>query len=101
VVAEGISVRGLEELVAVGDVGVSDPAPRRRARTSPPELTELSDRLSDLYDTRVKVDMGRAKGRLTIEFASVDDLHRIVSLMDPSPDGDAASAEPAQWQGDM
>lgn len=87
VVAEGISVRGLEELVAVGDLGGSEPAARRRARTSPPELSHLTDRLSDRFDTRVKVDVGRSKGRITIEFASVEDLQRIVSLMDPAYDG--------------
>ena len=84
VVAEGISVRGLEELVAVGDLGGSEPTTRRRPRTSPPELGHLTDRLSDRFDTRVKVDVGRSKGRITIEFASVEDLQRIVSLMDPA-----------------
>ena len=97
VVAEGISVRGLEELVAVGDLGAADAAPRRKARTTAPELTELSDRLSDLYDTRVKVDMGRAKGRLTIEFASVEDLHRIVALMDPAAGSGAPADESPGW----
>ncbi|MDX6326890.1 MAG: ParB family transcriptional regulator, chromosome partitioning protein [Nocardioidaceae bacterium] len=84
VVAEGISVRGLEELVAVGDL---DPgvAPRsRRTKASAPALTDLAARLSDLYETRVKVDLGRSKGRITIEFASLPDLERIVGAMDPT-----------------
>ena len=45
--------------------------------------TELADRLSDRFETRVKVDLGRAKGKITVEFASLDDLRRIVDIMDP------------------
>ena len=83
VVAEGISVRGLEEIVAVGDTGV--PAGQRATRRKPvaPGLTELADRLSDRLETRVKVDLGKTKGRITVEFASMDDLRRIVDVMDP------------------
>jgi ParB family chromosome partitioning protein len=84
VVAEGISVRGLEEIVAVGDVTQDQPDRRRRAKPVAPAAVELAERLSDLYDTRVKVDLGRAKGRITIEFASVADLERIVAAMDPT-----------------
>ena len=84
VIAEGISVRGLEEIVAVGDTG--SPDTRRPARATPtaPGLTELADRLSDRLETRVKVALGRSKGKVTIEFASLDDLRRIVDIMDPS-----------------
>ena len=83
VIAEGISVRGLEELVAVGEA--DDPAARRTARATPtaPGLVELADRLSDRLETRVKVDLGRRKGRISVEFASLDDLRRIVDIMDP------------------
>lgn len=83
VVAEGISVRGLEEIVAVG---LADPAstPRpTRAKPTAPGLTELADRLSDRLETRVKVDLGRTKGKITVEFASLEDLRRIVDVMDP------------------
>jgi ParB family transcriptional regulator, chromosome partitioning protein len=82
VVAEGISVRGLEELVAVGETGS---AAARQVRRKPvaPGLTELADRLSDRLETRVKVDLGRSKGRITVEFASLEDLQRIVDVMDP------------------
>jgi ParB family chromosome partitioning protein len=84
VVAEGISVRGLEELVAVG---VSGPATRRVVRKAPvaPRLAEIADRLSERFDTRCKVELGRSKGRITVEFASIDDLQRILDLMDPKP----------------
>jgi ParB family chromosome partitioning protein len=82
VVSEGISVRGLEEIVAVGDLGGPTPAPRRRKPVAP-GLTEIADRLADRFETRVKVDLGKAKGRITVEFASLQDLQRIVDVMDP------------------
>jgi ParB family chromosome partitioning protein len=83
VIAEGISVRGLEEIVALSDTGSS--GVRRVARSKPvaPGLTELAGRLSDRFETRVKVDLGRSKGKITVEFASLDDLRRIVDIMDP------------------
>ncbi len=83
VVAEGISVRALEEIVAVGLEEPSDSRPSLRARPTAPGLAELADRLSDRLETRVKVDLGRSKGKITVEFASLDDLRRIVDIMDP------------------
>ena len=82
VTAEGISVRGLEEIVSLG---VEPDAPARVVRNKPvaPGLAELADRLSDRFETRVKVDLGKAKGKITVEFASLDDLRRIVDVMDP------------------
>ena len=82
VVAEGISVRGLEEIVAVGDRTEQEP-PVRRRRPTAPGLKELAERLSDRLETRVKVDLGQRKGKITVEFASLDDLRRIVDIMDP------------------
>ncbi|WP_235735734.1 ParB/RepB/Spo0J family partition protein [Nocardioides alcanivorans] len=82
VVAEGISVRGLEEIVAVGDHGKKAPKPTRRT-PSAPGLSELSDRLADRFETRVKIDMGKSKGKIVVEFATVDDLQRIIEVMDP------------------
>ena len=82
VVAEGISVRGLEEIVSMR--GADRPAPRTaRAKPHAPGLADLAERLSDRFETRVKVDLGRAKGKITVEFASLDDLRRIVDIMDP------------------
>lgn len=82
VVAEGISVRGLEEIVAVREDDA--PAPRVvRRKPHAPGLVDLADRLSDRFETRVKVDLGRTKGKITVEFASLDDLQRIVDIMDP------------------
>jgi len=86
VVAEGISVRGLEEIVAIGDIG-EDQKPKTRPRKPvAPGLVDLSARLSDRFETRVKVDLGKTKGRITVEFASIPDLERIIAMMDPRGD---------------
>jgi len=82
VVAEGISVRGLEEIVAVGDTSLPNGPRVRRAKPVAPGLTELSERLSDRLETRVKIDLGRSKGKITVEFATLDDLRRIVDVID-------------------
>jgi ParB family transcriptional regulator, chromosome partitioning protein len=83
IVAEGLSVRAVEEIVALGKDGTPRRAPRR-ARATSPALSKLAARLSDQFETRVKVDMGRSKGRITVEFGSIDDLERIVAAMSPS-----------------
>jgi len=88
IVAEGLSVRSVEEIVAVGD----DAAPRQRrprAGARHPQLDDLAARLSDRLDTRVAIALGQRKGRLTVEFASVEDLNRIVALM-----GEQSAADP-------
>lgn len=82
VVAEGISVRGLEEIVAVGD-GAGTPKRTTRPKPKAPGLNELSERLGDRLETRVKIDLGKAKGKISIEFANTGDLQRIVDLIDP------------------
>ena len=82
VVAEGISVRGLEEIVAVADHGSGGTRTIRRRPTAP-GLVDLGERLSDRLETRVKVELGQRKGKITVEFASLDDLRRIVDIMDP------------------
>lgn len=86
IVAEGLSVRATEELVALHDEPQAQDAPRRtagsRTRRSAP-LPALSTRLSDAFDTRVKVTRGSKKGRITIEFAGDEDLARIVETLVP------------------
>ena len=83
VVAEGLSVRALEELVAVDDSAGSEPRPRpRRRAATTSELTELADRLADRFETRVSIDQGKHKGRIVIEFASAEDLARILTMME-------------------
>jgi ParB family chromosome partitioning protein len=91
IVAEGLSVRAVEEMVALGDVPGA-PAPRPRGRKPvAPALQDLAARLGDRFETRVKVDLGRNRGKITIEFASIPDLERIVGLLAPDDEGRAAS----------
>ena len=94
IVAEGLSVRAVEEIVAIGD---DNPAkmPRKPAVSKPvaPALRHLADRLSDLFETRVKVELGRNKGKIVVEFASIDDLERIVQAMSPEAASTAKRAD--------
>jgi len=87
VIAEGLSVRALEELVTLGDHRGRTPRQRRQSRMVAPKAKDLADRLSDHFETRVKVELGRTKGKIVIEFATVDDLGRIVGLIEKRPDG--------------
>jgi ParB family transcriptional regulator, chromosome partitioning protein len=84
IVAEGLSVRAVEEIVAVGD-DTPAKSTRRAAARKPvaPALRHLADRLSDVFETRVKVEFGRNKGKIVVEFATIDDLERIVKTMSP------------------
>ncbi|GIJ08708.1 ParB/RepB/Spo0J family partition protein [Micromonospora andamanensis] len=88
IVAEGLSVRATEEIVALAlsDGPGKKESAKRRPKPHAPALTDLADRLSDRFDTRVKVDIGRSKGKITIEFATVDDLERIVGIIGVEPE---------------
>jgi ParB family chromosome partitioning protein len=94
IVAEGLSVRSVEEIVSFGD---DTPAKQSRkpstSKPVAPGLRHLSDRLSDLFETRVKVEMGQRKGKIVVEFATIDDLERIVKAMSPEAATRATSAE--------
>jgi ParB family transcriptional regulator, chromosome partitioning protein len=84
IVAEGLSVRTVEEIVALGDA-TSGPAPRqpRRKQATAPALRHLADRLSDHFETKVRVDLGQRKGKIVVEFSTIDDLERIIGTMAP------------------
>jgi ParB family chromosome partitioning protein len=83
IVAEGLSVRAVEEIVSLG-AEPAKPARRSASRMSAsPELKDLADRLSDAFETRVKVEVGQKKGKIVVEFASMEDLERIVKSMSP------------------
>ena len=85
IVAEGLSVRATEEAVTLANrSGPRPPTPPRRKPIQMPGLQEVAERLSGTYDTRVRVSLGKRKGKIVVEFGSVDDLQRIVALMDPS-----------------
>jgi len=87
IVAEGMSVRATEEAVTLG-VKVARPkkgSVRPGGRTA--ALDDLSARLGDHLDTRVKVHLGSAKGKITVEFATVEDLNRIAKIINPKERG--------------
>lgn len=85
-VHEQLSVREVEEAVRahLRDPVRPAPAPRRPA-LRPPGVLELEELLGDFLSTRVKVSMGAKKGRVVIEFASLDDLERIYRLVTEPP----------------
>ncbi|HEX7321828.1 MAG TPA: ParB/RepB/Spo0J family partition protein [Mycobacterium sp.] len=87
IVAEGLSVRATEEAVTLANRGDSNsPTPPKRKPIQMPGLQDVAERLSTVFDTRVTVSVGRRKGRIVVEFGSVDDLQRIVGLMNaPAP----------------
>lgn len=84
IVAEGLSVRATEEAVTLANRGdaATPPAPRRKP-IQMPGLQDVADRLSNAFDTRVTVSLGKRKGKIVVEFASVEDLQRIVDAIDP------------------
>lgn len=89
VVQEGLSVRTVEEIVLIGDDGERKKrTPRPRGGAAPEVVaatTEIAERLGDALDTRVRVEgvrTARSHGRLVIEFADLDDLHRIADAID-------------------
>ena len=85
IVAEGLSVRATEEAVTLANRAGEKPAgPKRRKPIQMPGLQDVAERLSSTYDTRVTVSLGKRKGKIVVEFGSVDDLQRIVALMDAS-----------------
>ncbi|WP_306332331.1 ParB/RepB/Spo0J family partition protein [Streptomyces sp. KL118A] len=111
IVAEGLSVRAVEEIVTLmGSRPQSAPkakGPRAGARLSP-ALSTLATRLSDRFETRVRVDLGQKKGKIVVDFASLEDLERILSTLAPgegpvlknglaedTPDGDASEDDKA------
>ena len=97
VVAEHLSVRAVEDAVRAhvlgtdrddragpgAAAGVAGTLPRQRLR--PPGLLELEELLSDYLDTRVSVSMAASKGKLVVEFATLEDLERIYRLITEAP----------------
>ncbi len=102
VVDEGLSVRAIEAEVRAltadseseaaeegdagdpqpeGDPGQPEPAPLRRRTLRPPGVLELEELLADHLNTRVRVDMGAKRGKVVVDFATLEDLERIYRLM--------------------
>lgn len=84
IVAEGLSVRATEEAVTLANRGGAKPPAPRRKPIKMPGLQDIAERLSTSYDTRVTVNLGKRKGKIVVEFGSVEDLQRLVDLMDPA-----------------
>ncbi|MFF8533931.1 ParB/RepB/Spo0J family partition protein [Streptomyces sp. SAS_267] len=86
IVAEGLSVRAVEEIVTLmgsrPQTAQRSKGPRAGSLVSP-ALSDLATRLSDRFETRVKVDLGQKKGKITVEFASMEDLERILGSLAP------------------
>lgn len=95
IVAEGLSVRAVEEIVALGDGVTPAPAAKKRPRPGShrSELNDLAGRLGDVLDTRVSIQLGQRKGKLSIDFASVEDLNRIMGLLGPEVRGAFAGGD--------
>ena len=86
VVAEGLSVRSVEEIVTLmGSRPQKTPRSRgpRAGSVPSPALSDLATRLSDRFETRVKVELGQKKGKITVEFASPEYLERILTTFAP------------------
>jgi ParB family chromosome partitioning protein len=84
IVAEGMSVRATEEAVTLYQspaASAKNNVPRPGARHE--RLDYLASSLSDRLDTNVKISLGARKGRVSIEFASVEDLNRIMEVLTP------------------
>jgi ParB family chromosome partitioning protein len=92
IVAEGLSVRATEELVSTNDA----PKPSRtRAARVPhaPAIAALEATLSDLLETRVRIELGRRHGKLSVDFASIDDLERVLGVLVPQLKMDVSASD--------
>ncbi|TAK70352.1 MAG: ParB/RepB/Spo0J family partition protein [Actinomycetota bacterium] len=87
IVAEGLSVRTVEEIISVGEAdgrARTRVARPRGERPSDPRAREAAERLQDRLDTRVRVELGRARGRIVIDVADAADLRRVLDLISPA-----------------
>jgi len=87
IVAEDLSVREVEEAIRQRGASPAEPPVTRPARLRPPGLLELEELLGDFLETRVQISMGPKRGRVVIEFATLEDLERIYRVMAGPSDG--------------
>jgi ParB family chromosome partitioning protein len=80
IVAEGLTVRAVEEIVALGGAKATAGSVKRGKIISP-RIKEIGEQLSDHLDTRVSIELGKKKGKIVIEFATVEDLDRITKII--------------------
>ena len=76
IVAENLSVRSVEEIIATGGSGKK--STKRKTRKGNPELNEMAEELGDYLDTRVKIEGSASKGKIVIEYSGGQDLQRII-----------------------
>ena len=81
IVAEGLSVRAVEEIIAATSAKAASKTKKKSGGTSP-EVNEIAERLGDHLDTRVKIKGGKTKGEISIEFSGYADLARIVKKIE-------------------
>ena len=84
IVAEGLTVRQTEE-IASGLTSKNGQKPNtagtKNSQTNKAQLKEIADQLGNRLDTRVSVELGKSKGKITIEFADLEDLNRIKRII--------------------
>ncbi|GAA3860853.1 ParB/RepB/Spo0J family partition protein [Streptomyces sedi] len=104
IVAEGLSVRAVEEIVTLQSDSKKSTRARgpRAGKRIAPALDTLAHRLSDRFETRVKVDLGQKKGKIVVEFASIEDLERILGQLAPGegPVLDSSASAESEQQSD-
>lgn len=80
IIAEGLSVRTVEEIIAI-----SKPASAKKksgtAKKQSPELKEIAEKLGDVLDTRVRIEAGGGKGEIIVEYSGAEDLQRLIKLI--------------------
>lgn len=91
IVAEGLSVRATEEFVRLramdddeepqGVVAGGGGSRGGGRKVTAPALVDLQDDLSDALQARVRINVGARRGKLQVEFGSIDDLERIVGVI--------------------
>ncbi len=81
IVAEGLSVRAVEEIVSSFQPKIKK-ATFRAGKYLSPRIKEIADQLADDLDTRVHVELGAKKGKIVVEFATMDDLERITKVIE-------------------
>ena len=80
IVAEGLSVRTVEEIIAISKP-TSTTKKSKTGKKSSPELKDLGDQLGDVLDTRVRIESSGSKGEIVIEYAGAEDLQRLFKLI--------------------
>ena len=82
VIAEGLSVRATEEAVTLYKKGEKPQQEKKPAAAQPQYFTDSAERLSDRFDTKVTVTMGKRKGKMVVEFGDQEDFERILALIE-------------------